>query len=1603
MKKILSFLFIGLLVFVLVGCTKPGDENKPGEETKYSLTIADADKNVTLEVDETKKISVTFEGAELIWAVDKNDIVSIQNGTITALKEGTAVVTVSLKDHEDYKATITVTVNKKTPATVEVTGITLTGKKAEVEVDEEFTVVATVAPSDATDKTVTWTSSDPTVATVTNGKVKALKVGSTEITAKAGSVEEKFTLAVKEKTPEVIEPEDIYLYHNKESMFVGEYDTLEFGIDPEEASQELVWTFDPEDLVELDGNKLYAKKAGTVIITATSKGNSSLSESYRLRILDCFAVDGAKDSTLVPGKTIELVTRITGNDNTLTFTYASSDAAVATVSANGLVTAVAAGEADITITSSDKYHSSISFHVTVKNSFVKIGDEIFEVTNGATINLEDKVYTGAVTVYASNFTLKGNGTVLEGLVYINDGLENVKFQNIKFTNGAAIDTPKGTSAAALFDAEGLKGFTFENCTFERPSGQNDGCVHFFIPCEDFVFESCYFEFSTNRGIRFEAPIHNLTVNNCKFVNTSSHWDTLRAMDLIDGEVNVTNCHFENTLQSLIQFRYIGTGTYNVINNTFKNAACVSVDMREAKVADFEGKAVINIKYNVFDGGANTWGTIRLRNSWASGKIENALEKVEVNFNYNKFLNITFGNNKYYVDKPTDNCTEGAWNLDHNYSDMGLPQLGEDGKDNWFCNMQKSCEGWFETEEAFDSAVFNAKINDDENVLVVGTREGITKTTYETLAAALAAAKEGNEILLLPGTYSGDAKVTLNNITITSLNGDFVPGALVTRYDEAIYSGKITIGKEVKNTVIKGIKFTGTSQILNEKGTAGTTETQALVSNNDGFTFINNYVESAATGKGFIYFQESDKAYSHDMTISNNRFKAVSGFSADAMVWVDNNYNLVACDNVFEDMTVTKAALYVNDMTKGLSGEFSTFNNNAFKNITGSGLWVNWLSPLPAGTDTCIVSVQNNTFENVTVNGIHIGNMNNADKYAAIKVMFNTFKDVNVGIDLTRVHADAHFSCKYNTFINVTGKYINLVNSAGTPSQLDATDCLYLDSNEQLVAPAADKFAGDVNYATTINSADDLPGFDAKATAIKINPIELFVGDEYQMTIAYTPKNTTNTGVQWKSSDPTVATIDANGIIKVLKAGTVTITATYKLNAELVDTLTLTFVDFREVELNVEGNGFLKVGDELDIAAKIVGSNTTGEIEWSSSDATVATVAAGKVTALKAGKVTITAKITGTELETKLVLEVNDLSEMDELIKLLVSGHRSVVECQTINYIGYESGYEKVPHQVYTSVNDYYAADNPTIIQNRNDHVMENTSGTMESIEFVVVHDTGAAGPTSNAKANSNWALNAGNDSTSYHYVVGNDGIYQQLDENVKAWHAGDGISRFGSKTTFHDTGVAADPDLRNRAVVTLSDDGYFVVNGTKTTIPLPEGATAANGTNRLGLGTVVLNGRYYIPDTYVNSTYDNKICIWGGGSNGIGIESAVNTGSDVYLTWQRLAKLVADILVRNNLTPDRVFFHNNFSNKTCPNTMINSDNIDMFLDMCYLEYYVKKNYSDYTITFKSNNPDIIDDSGRVIGVGPYKATNVSYTITVTKGGESKTITLESLVQGSHKH
>ena len=77
------------------------------------------------------------------------------------------------------------------------TGITLDKTTAELEVGGKLTLAATLAPENVTDKTLVWTSSDETIATVKDGEVTALKAGEVTITVKNGDVEATCTITVK--------------------------------------------------------------------------------------------------------------------------------------------------------------------------------------------------------------------------------------------------------------------------------------------------------------------------------------------------------------------------------------------------------------------------------------------------------------------------------------------------------------------------------------------------------------------------------------------------------------------------------------------------------------------------------------------------------------------------------------------------------------------------------------------------------------------------------------------------------------------------------------------------------------------------------------------------------------------------------------------------------------------------------------------------------------------------------------------------------------------------------------------------------------------------------------------------------------------------------------------------------------------------------------------------------------------------------------------------------------------------------------------------------------------------------------------------------------
>ena len=137
-----------------------------------------------------------------------------------------------------------------------------------------------------------------------------------------------------------------------------------------------------------------------------------------------------------------------------------------------------------------------------------------------------------------------------------------------------------------------------------------------------------------------------------------------------------------------------------------------------------------------------------------------------------------------------------------------------------------------------------------------------------------------------------------------------------------------------------------------------------------------------------------------------------------------------------------------------------------------------------------------------------------------------------------------------------------------------------------------------------------------------------VGTTFKLTASVAPENATDASVTWSSSDAAKATIDAaTGEVTLVAAGEVTFTATAKDGSGVTGTYKVTVTEY------ISATGITldkttasgKVGDTVTLTATVTPSNSDDVVEWSTSDASVATVENGVVTFHKAGTVTITAK------------------------------------------------------------------------------------------------------------------------------------------------------------------------------------------------------------------------------------------------------------------------------------------------------------------------------------------------------------------------------------------
>ena len=233
-------------------------------KTELTLTRGESETLIaTVSPPNASNKNVTWESSDpSVATVD-------QNGKVTAVKAGTATITVKTEDG-GKTASCVVTVKKK-----EVTGIALNKSVVHLTVDNTETLIAIVEPEDADDVTIIWSSSDESIATVDqNGKVTALAVGEATITARVGDYSATCIVSVEEEEKPV---ERITLDKTELTIEVGESVYLIATIEPEDATNaEITWTSSDPGVATVNAlGKVTGISEGTAIITATAGDKSA--------------------------------------------------------------------------------------------------------------------------------------------------------------------------------------------------------------------------------------------------------------------------------------------------------------------------------------------------------------------------------------------------------------------------------------------------------------------------------------------------------------------------------------------------------------------------------------------------------------------------------------------------------------------------------------------------------------------------------------------------------------------------------------------------------------------------------------------------------------------------------------------------------------------------------------------------------------------------------------------------------------------------------------------------------------------------------------------------------------------------------------------------------------------------------------------------------------------------------------------------------------------------------------------------------------------------------------------------------------------------------
>ena len=408
-------------------------------------SIALSPTSVTLNPNGTYKFNVTVSpnnatNKGVTWSSSNTNVVSVdQNGNIKALKEGTAKIRVTAQDGSGKYVEASVTVESSKPTNVLVTGVSLNASTVKMYVGQSYQLIHTIKPSNATNKGVTWSSSNTNVVSVSNGKIVGKSSGKARITVttndgrysaytdvtvinRPNSSSSSNSSSNSSSGSSSSISSSIDIVKDMIELNKGSEEKLEYKLSQDLTDSIIIWKSSNTDVAVVKNGIVTAISDGEATITATINGKD-IKDTCKVIVkkLDLTGIVFEDESLSISvGKTLKLTLNALPSGADLpSLKWDVDNIEILSVSDEGVIKGINVGEAVVTASSMDgKYSASINIVVTPY-----VSEPIEINVEGYDLNFDENTYSYTLKI-KNEKSLKITSNVKDISIKGNDKLEN---------------------------------------------------------------------------------------------------------------------------------------------------------------------------------------------------------------------------------------------------------------------------------------------------------------------------------------------------------------------------------------------------------------------------------------------------------------------------------------------------------------------------------------------------------------------------------------------------------------------------------------------------------------------------------------------------------------------------------------------------------------------------------------------------------------------------------------------------------------------------------------------------------------------------------------------------------------------------------------------------------------------------------------------------------------------------------------------------------------------------------------------------------------------------------------------------------------------------